>query len=119
MNRIAQDTATEIPPMSFKKFANDTDQMKKKPASRLPVRRSPKKPKEIEVPQSELDGMKSQTFSISTLFTIGLFSEVQIKASDPFSKIDSKEINRIFLEKCKECCKICDFSVGIKDQLAK
>jgi hypothetical protein len=110
--RRIQSSSQKVTPRS--KFS-----MKKKPASRLPVRRSPKKPKEIEVPKSELEGMQSQTFSISTLFTIGLFSEVQIKASDPFSKIDPKEINRVFLEKCKECSKVCDFSVGIKDQLAK
>lgn len=80
-----------------------------------------KKKKEEEVPMGETDiEMKTMTmtFAISTLFTLD-FHDVTIKMSEPFSEIDPKDYNTVFAQKCKECCKICDFSIKIKDVEAK
>jgi hypothetical protein len=85
--------------------------------SRLPVRRKRKAPEEVS-PKSEIEEFKIITFSMSTLFTIGI-SEITITPSNSFSTLNPKEINRVFAEKCKECMKICDFSMGIKDKAAK
>jgi hypothetical protein len=90
---------------------------KKQSPSKLPVRR--RKPVPAPIPKSELEDLKILTFSISTLFTIGLTSDIAIAPSDPFSKVDPKSINGVFSDKCRECSKICDFSIPIKDQSAK
>jgi hypothetical protein len=82
-------------------------------------RRSPKEQREIEVPKSELEDMKVQTIPISTLFTIGSGSDISIELTEPLSKVAPEEINRVFLEKCRECSKICDFSGVRKDLAAK
>lgn len=95
--------------------------MKKKSPSRLPVlKKSRRKPRdEADVPKSELDELAPITFSMSTLFTLGAFSDVTIAMSEPFTAVKPKEINQLFAEKLKECTKICDFSIGLKDQQAK
>jgi serine/threonine-protein phosphatase 2A regulatory subunit B' len=90
---------------------------KQKSPSKLPVRR--RKPEPKIVPKVELEELKVMTFSISTLFTIGLTSDVAIAPSDAFSKVDPKSINGVFADKCRECSKICDFSTPSKDQSAK
>ncbi|OHS97413.1 hypothetical protein TRFO_09387 [Tritrichomonas foetus] len=99
-----------------------------KSPSKLPVRKKvpPKDGKKgkdcIAVPKSETDDeIKTMTmsFNISTLFTVGIFSDVTVNMSNPFSSADKKDYNKLFLQKCKECKKICDFSIAIKDKPAK
>ena len=96
--------------------------MSKKSPSKLPVRkRAPPKHRKADdvVPKSEREELKTLTFNISTLFTIGVFSDVKIEMSEPFKNVNPKDYNRLFAAKCKECSKICDFSIAIKDQASK
>lgn len=81
--------------------------------SQIPVRR-----KKEEVPKSEISEFKVMTFAVSTLFNAG-FEEVTITPSKSFTEIDPKEYNTVFAQKVKECQKICDFSIGVKDVVAK
>jgi serine/threonine-protein phosphatase 2A regulatory subunit B' len=45
--------------------------------------------------------------------------ELSIQGTKAFSEIPPKDCRNIFVHKCKECSKICDWSVVIKDQPAK
>lgn len=93
--------------------------MKKKSPSRLPVLKKPPRKPIAEVPKSETEELHSITFSMSTLFTVGCFEDVTIAMSEPFTAVQPKAINQLFAEKVEECRKICDFSIGLKDQQAK
>lgn len=78
-----------------------------------------KRKKEPDVPMSEMaDEMKTKTFNISTLFRM-TFSDVKIELTPDFRDLDEKEFNTMFANKVKECKKICDWSIGIKDVEAK
>ena len=78
-----------------------------------------KRKKEPDVPMSEMaDEMKTKTFNISTLFRM-TFSDVKIELTPDFRDLDEKEYNTMFINKVKECKKICDWSIGIKDVEAK
>jgi hypothetical protein len=46
-------------------------------------------------------------------------SEVTISMTKPFSEIPPKDCRAAFLEKCKECTKICDWSVATNDVKGK
>lgn len=95
---------------------------KVKSPSKLPIRKKapPKHIIEEMVPKSETpEEMKTMTFNMSTLFTIGVFSVITIDMTPPFSKINPKDYNKTFVSKVKECRKICDFSIGLKDKQAK
>ena len=94
--------------------------MKSNSPSKSPTRKSqiPTRKKKQEVPKSEEKEFKMMTFAISTLFNGG-FDEVQIQPSKHFSEITPKEYNSTFAAKVKECRKICDFSIAIKDQQSK
>lgn len=79
----------------------------------------PKRKKEPDVPMSEMaDEMKTKTFNISTLFRM-TFSDVKIELTPDFRDLEEKEFNTMFINKVKECKKICDWSIGIKDVEAK
>lgn len=109
----------------MKKGSNNPNNKNSKPKSqsKLPVRKKvqPKKMVlEEKVPLSETaEEVKTITFNMSTLFNIDVFSDVTINMSEPFSSANPKEYNKLFLQKVKECRKICDFSIKIKDQTAK
>lgn len=91
---------------------------KKASPSRLPVRKSRKKG-EVEVPKCETEELKTITFAMSTLFGLSFLGDINIAMSDPLTDVHPKEVNKTFTSKCEECCKICDFSIGIKDKQAK
>jgi hypothetical protein len=46
-------------------------------------------------------------------------AEIAIQSSKPFSDVPPKDIRPIFLSKCKECAKLCDWSLSAKDVKAK
>ena len=94
--------------------------MKNSSPSKSPTRKSqiPTRKKKEVVPKSEVTEFKMMTFAISTLFNGG-FDEIQIQSSKHFSEITPKEYNSTFATKVKECRKICDFSIAIKDQQSK
>lgn len=108
----------------MKKGSNPNNKNPKpKNQSKLPVRKKVQ-PKKIvleeKVPPSETEEeVKTMTFNMSTLFNIGAFSDITINMSEPFSSANPKEYNKLFNKKVKECRKICDFSIKIKDQPAK
>lgn len=94
--------------------------MKKSSPTKSPGKRSqiPVRKKKEEVPKSEISEFKMMTFAVSTLFNGG-FEEITIAPSKCFAEVDPKEYNNVFAQKVKECQKICDFSIGIKDVVAK
>lgn len=89
--------------------------------SKLPALRPAKGPKKAEkraVPKAEMDMDVDKTVSLSTLrSTDG--REAIIKPSKAFTECPPKEQQNLFLQKCKECCKICDFSSPLIEQKAK
>ncbi|KAK8858004.1 hypothetical protein M9Y10_013104 [Tritrichomonas musculus] len=117
---------TEKVEIKMKKGSNQAQNSKNpkpKSQSKLPIRKKvhPKKiVLEEKVPPSETEEeIKTMTFNMSTLFTIGVFSDITINMSEPFSSANPKDYNKLFFQKVKECRKICDFSLKIKDQPAK
>ena len=79
--------------------------------SRIP---KPRKRRE-ELPRESLACV---TLSVSTLLADS-FNGVQISMSPPFTMIEEIDYNKQFIQKCKECSKICDFSIAIKDVTPK
>ena len=94
--------------------------MKSNSPQRSPNRKSqiPMRKKKEVIPKSEVSEFKMITFAVSTLFNGG-FDEVKIEPSKHFADVTPKEYNSLFTQKVKECKKICDFSVAIKDQNSK
>lgn len=78
-----------------------------------------KRSAELDVPKAELgDEMKTKSFNISTLFRM-TFADVSVELTPDFKGIEVSEYDQAFLRKVKECKKICDWSIGIKDVEAK
>ncbi|OHS95898.1 hypothetical protein TRFO_10312 [Tritrichomonas foetus] len=105
-------SAKEVrPPSQGSQSSSNSSNSKR---SNIPLRK-----KEPEVPASELsDEMKTRTFNISTLFRM-TFADVTIELSPSFVELEPKEYNTAFAQKVKECKKLCDWSIGIKDVEAK
>ncbi|EAX94611.1 phosphoprotein phosphatase, putative [Trichomonas vaginalis G3] len=89
--------------------------------SKLPALRPakvPAKAKKQAAPKAELDLSVDKSISLSTLrSTDGI--EAVIKPSKPLLECPPKDQQKLLLEKCHECCVICDFSSANADAKAK
>lgn len=69
-------------------------------------------------PKSELEDFKAKTFLISTIHNLDLGGTTILDVKD-LEAAEEGEFNIVFAAKCKECCKVCDFSSEIVDKDAK
>ena len=75
-------------------------------------------PNRDQTPKSELEDFKGQTFLISTLHPLVL-GAIQIDTLPPLDSASDDEFKELFINKCKECYKLCDFSSNDADVQAK
>ena len=72
-----------------------------------------------DVPKSENEGeMSTKRFMISTILKLEI-NDVILDPVPMFRETKKPEIPDVFLKKCIECEKICDFSIEVKDKQAK
>lgn len=71
------------------------------------------------VPKSEIGLNVDKTFNFSTLRSFREGKEVVIKTSRAFQGAPPKELQELFVNKCRECSVICDFSASNIDMKAK
>ena len=69
-------------------------------------------------PKSEIEDFQSKTFCVSTLYRISS-DDVNIPLLPELEGVEEKDFPEVFANKCRECCKICDFSQPTKDAEAK
>ena len=69
-------------------------------------------------PKSELEDFTGKTFLVSTLHGLH-FGNVTIDEIPELEAAEGKDFSSVFAEKCKQCCKLCDFSKEEADQSAK
>lgn len=74
--------------------------------------------KKDETPKSELEDFKGKTFLISTLHPLD-FGVIKIDSLPPLDSASDSDFKKLFLKKCKECYKLCDFSSEKLDVKAK
>jgi serine/threonine-protein phosphatase 2A regulatory subunit B' len=89
--------------------------------SKLPALRPSKVPMKAEkqaTPKAELGPPVDKSISLSTLRSTDGFEAV-IRPSRPINECHPKEQQKLFLEKCRECCTICDFSQPSVETKAK
>lgn len=88
--------------------------------SKQPALRSPRVCRKVEkraIPKVELDFEMDKTLSLSTLRSFDQ-GEVVVNPSRDFVETPPKDQQKLFLNKCKECCVICDFSSPLIGQRA-
>ncbi|OHT06570.1 hypothetical protein TRFO_25385 [Tritrichomonas foetus] len=77
-------------------------------------------PKHDQAPKSELEDFKGKTFLISTLHPLAFGAGgIKIEALSPLDSATDAEFKDLFMSKCKECFKLCDFSEKECDEQAK
>ena len=89
--------------------------------SKLPSLKNTKFPKKVEkriIPKAEIGLKMDKILALSTLRSSSL-NENQIKISKSFLDTPSKEHQNLFVQKCKDCSILCDFSINSTDSKPK